>query len=55
MIRTALEELRTALGATQIQLIPQVVSAYQLPEPESSLSSQKESGQKALRGNGVKK
>ncbi len=54
MIRTALEELRTALGATQIQLIPQVVSAYQTNNSDDSSLSQKESGHKQ-RGNGANK
>jgi GAF domain-containing protein/HAMP domain-containing protein len=55
MIRTALEELRSALGATQIQLIPQVVSAYQNNESEGTSLSQKQPGTKVQRGNGDKK
>jgi len=54
MIRTALEELRSALGATQIQLIPQVVSAYQTNNSEDPSLTQKESGHKQ-HGNGVNK
>jgi GAF domain-containing protein len=54
MIRTALEELQTALGATQIQVIPQVVSAYQTNKSEEPSLSQKGSGNKQ-RGNGVNK
>ena len=54
MIRTALEELRTALGATQIQVIPQVVSAYQTNNSVDPSSAQKEPGHRQ-RGNGVNK
>ena len=54
MIRTALEELRSALGATQIQLIPQVVSAYQTNNSEDPSSTQKEPSHKQRR-NGVNK
>ena len=55
MIRTALEELRNALGATQIQLIPQVVPAYQSNESGESSSMDKDSVHKAQRGNGANK
>ena len=54
MIRTALEELRTALGATQIQVIPQVVPAYQTNNSENPSLTQKEHSHKQ-RGNGVNK
>jgi len=54
MIRTALEELRTALGATQIQVIPQVVSAYQTNNSEDTSFTQKEPGH-TQRGNGANK
>ena len=55
MINTALEELRSALGASQIQIIPQVVSSFQTNETEGSSSPQKESVHKMQRGNGAKK
>jgi GAF domain-containing protein/HAMP domain-containing protein len=55
MIRTALEELRNALGATQIQLIPQVVPAYQSSESGDLSSVEKDSVHKGQRGNGAKK
>jgi GAF domain-containing protein len=55
MINTALEELRSALGAAQIQIIPQVVPASQSTNAEASYSSQFESGYKPQRGNGANK
>jgi len=54
MIRTALEELRSALGATQIQIIPQVVSAFQANDSDGTSTAQKESGHNVLHGNGAK-
>ena len=54
MIRTALEELRTALGATQIQIIPQVVPAYQTNNSEDPSLTQKEPAHNQ-HGNGVNK
>ncbi len=52
MIQTALEELKSALGATQVQVIPQVVSAVQ-PNPAATFSaSTQEPGEKIQRGNG---
>ena len=53
MIKTALEELRSALGATQIQIIPQVVSAPPTNTAEASSSTQMESSHKTQRGNGA--
>ncbi len=55
MISTALEELRSALGAAQIQIIPQVVPASQANNVEASYSTQIESGYKPQRGNGANK
>jgi len=55
MIKTALEELRSVLGATQIQLIPQVVPAYQTNNSVNPSLTQKESGHKPQRGNGANK
>jgi len=55
MIRTALEELRSALGATQIQIIPQVVSAFQANDSDGASTAHKESGHNVLHGNGAKK
>ena len=52
MVNTALEELRNALGATEVQLIPQVITSAQYNEV--SPSAPPESGQKAQRGNGAK-
>ncbi len=55
MIRTALEELKSALGATQIQVIPQLVLTPQTNVAETSYSAQIESGSKTQRGNGANK
>jgi GAF domain-containing protein len=56
MINTALEELRSALGAAQIQIIPQVVPASQTSSGEASNSVHvDESGHKTQRGNGANK
>jgi GAF domain-containing protein len=56
MINTALEELRSALGAAQIQIIPQVVPASQTSSGEASNSVHiNESGHKTQRGNGANK
>ncbi len=53
MIQTALEELRTALGATQVQVIPQVVSASQQDSGAGISQAQAESGHVIRRGNGA--
>jgi GAF domain-containing protein len=55
MIQTALEELRSALGATQIQVIPQEVSVSQTNAVDVSYSAHRELGNKTLRGNGANK
>ncbi|MBI1855162.1 MAG: hypothetical protein HYR93_04765, partial [Chloroflexi bacterium] len=55
MIRTALDELRNALGATQVQLIPQAISASQKNQSEIISSTPQDPAQKAQRGNGAKK
>jgi len=55
MIRTALDELRNALGATQVQLIPQAISASQQNQNEIISSTPQDAAQKAQRGNGAKK
>lgn len=55
MIQTALDELRNALGATQVQLIPQAISASQQNQSEIISSTPQDSTQKAQRGNGVRK
>lgn len=52
MIRTALEELRNALGATDIQVIPQVVPASEPVEGET-MSTPAGAGQASQRGNGA--
>ena len=54
MIKTALNELRNALGATQVQLIPQAISISQSPDNEVVTSTPRESTEKAPRGNGAK-
>ncbi|HTP03235.1 MAG TPA: cache domain-containing protein [Anaerolineales bacterium] len=55
MIRTAVEELRNALGATDIQIIPQLVqSGVRGPMPVVS-SAATEVGGATQRGNGAKK
>ena len=53
MIKTALEELRSALGATQIEVIPQVVPGSPTNVTEASYSAHGESSQKTQRGNGA--
>lgn len=53
MVKTALEELRSALGATQIQVIPQVVTAPQNKVNETSFIKERESDAKKRRGNGA--
>ncbi len=54
MIKIALNELRTALGATQVQLIPQAISVSQDPERKIFSSTPEEPTEK-LRGNGANK
>jgi GAF domain-containing protein/HAMP domain-containing protein len=53
MIRTAVEELRNALGATDIQVIPQVIPVTVRGEPDGSTSP--DAGQGTQRGNGAKR
>ena len=54
MIDIAVNELRNALGATQVQLIPQVISAPKKDQPaKRSTSYQK--AEKVHNGNGAKK
>ena len=55
MIRTALEELISALGATHIEVIPQVVPGPQSNSTEASYTAHMESSQKTQRGNGANK
>jgi GAF domain-containing protein len=55
MIRTAVEELRNALGATDIQVIPQVVPASIQPQGETMSPSSPDAGEEILRGNGAKR
>jgi GAF domain-containing protein/HAMP domain-containing protein len=55
MIRTALDELRNALGATQVQLIPQAISISQSNERDVLSSTPQEKTQNAQGGNGAKK
>lgn len=55
MIQTALDELRNALGATQVQLIPQALSASEQNQSEIISSTPQDSVQKSQRGNGAKK
>jgi len=55
MIQTALNELRNALGATQVQLIPQAISASRQNQNEIISSTPQDSVQKAQRGNGARK
>jgi GAF domain-containing protein len=54
MIQTALDELRNALGAAQVKLIPQIVSASQ-QRAEQVVSSPQEPAQRGPRGDGAKK
>jgi GAF domain-containing protein len=53
MIRTALEELRNALGATDIQIIPQIVPPFGRTQDEASGPAAQEPGPEMLRGNGA--
>lgn len=53
MIRTAVEELRNALGATDVQVIPQVIPASPSDEYEGGIPS--DFGTDTQRGNGAKK
>jgi GAF domain-containing protein/HAMP domain-containing protein len=53
MIRTALEELRNALGATDIQIIPQIVPPFGRTQDETSGPAAQEPGPEMLRGNGA--
>jgi GAF domain-containing protein/HAMP domain-containing protein len=55
MIRTALDELRDALGATQVQLIPQAVSISPSNERNVLSSTPQDPSQKSQGGNGAKK
>ncbi|HMA07608.1 MAG TPA: GAF domain-containing protein, partial [Ramlibacter sp.] len=55
MIRTAVEELRNALGATEIQVIPQVLPASAHGEADGIPSAHAGSGQAAQRGNGARR
>ena len=55
MIQTALDELRSALGATQIQVIPQVIPDSQVKVLETPYSAQRETTSPIKRGNGAKK
>ncbi len=55
MIRTAIDELRNALGASEIQVIPQVVPASVHGESDGVSSAFTDSSQGAQRGNGAKK
>lgn len=54
MIRTALDELRSALGATQVQLIPQAINVSEDNQHEI-YSSTPQDGKDGQRGNGAKK
>jgi len=54
MIRTALDELRNALGATQVQLIPQAINVSQDNQHEI-FSSTPQDTKDGPRGNGAKK
>jgi GAF domain-containing protein len=53
MIKTALNELRNALGATQVQLIPQAISISQGTEKRIYSSTAESSTEKAPGGNGA--
>ncbi len=55
MIRTAIEELRNALGASEIQVIPQVVPASVHGESDGMPSAFTDGSQGAQRGNGASK
>ncbi len=55
MIQTALDELRNALGATQVQLIPQAIAASQENEHKILSSTPQDPNQTDQRGNGAKK
>ena len=54
MIDIALKELRNALGATQVQLIPQVASAPKNNKP-AKISTPYQKAEKVYNGNGAKK
>jgi GAF domain-containing protein/HAMP domain-containing protein len=54
MIQTALDELRDALGATQVQLIPQAISVSQSNERDVLSSTPQDPAQKPQGGNGAK-
>jgi GAF domain-containing protein len=54
MIDIALNELRNALGATQVQLIPQVISAPKNDKP-AKISTPYQKAEKVHNGNGAKK
>ena len=54
MIEIALNELRNALGATQVQLIPQVISAPKNDKP-AKRSTPYQKAEKVHNGNGAKK
>ncbi len=53
MIKIALNELRNALGATQVQLIPQAINISQNPERKIFSSTSEEPTDKPQRGNGA--
>jgi GAF domain-containing protein len=55
MIRTALDELRNALGATQVQLIPQAISASESNQSNIISSTPQDPAQKTQRANGARK
>ncbi len=55
MIRTAIEELRNALGASEIQVIPQVVPANVHGAADDTSSAFTDGSQGAQRGNGARK
>ncbi len=55
MIRTAVEELRNALGASEIQVIPQVVPANDQGEADRTSPAFQNGSQGAYRGNGARK
>jgi GAF domain-containing protein/HAMP domain-containing protein len=55
MIQTALNELKSALGATQVQLIPQAISITRENEVQVFTSSTQDVAAKVAPGNGAKK